>query len=182
MFGKENFTWANFELNHWPSLNNFMYLVILHQNKNFEHFLRFYTSKKYQKNQFRLHSSDLLEPGSFYLGRSFMKAFKLTSVLTRHTFLQLNRYKLQKLSSTFLKQGLQKDCRHFKPIQILQMLKRLATRPSTMVRPLQLHSSTQQLYIPLLRHCYKTGRALLTSKKYIFIWSCYDFFSWFFSL
>ena len=83
-----------------------MYLVILHQNKNFEHFLRFYTSKKYQKNQFRLHSSDLLEPGSFYLGRSFMKAFKLTSVLTRHTFLQLNRYKLQKLSSTFLKQGL----------------------------------------------------------------------------
>ena len=35
-----------------------------------------------------------------------MKVFELTSVLTRHTFLQLNRYTRQKLSSTFLKEGL----------------------------------------------------------------------------
>ena len=43
IFGKENFTWATFELTHSLSLNYFMYLVSLHQNKNYEHFLMFYT-------------------------------------------------------------------------------------------------------------------------------------------
>ena len=33
-------TWENFELSQWPSLNNFVYLVGLHQIKNYKHLQR----------------------------------------------------------------------------------------------------------------------------------------------
>ena len=56
-----------------------------------------------KKGQFSLHSSDLLEPGNSYLGKSVIKASGLTSVLSRHIFVLFNRYGRPKIEPKFFR-------------------------------------------------------------------------------